>query len=129
MVLQAAADLQDEPVNSTDYEQSVAFFTGRGPWAEWRSEVAGMIDLHPDDLRRLGQRIIDKRMAEHRAQQGAGEAMVAHAPAPSPPPVEPLVIPDFVVKMREVRERSVPAHRWQRKEENKGGWVRRFAAA
>ena len=66
VVLQAKSDIETEPMDSVDYAQAVAFFTGGGEWAHGRANVADFLDLHPDDLERCGRRWI----AARRRQEG-----------------------------------------------------------
>jgi len=93
MLLIAVSDIRDEPYDSTDYTQSALFFTApAGSWASWRAEVAEMIDLHADDLRRLGRAEIAAREAREpppvRAQPAVGPIVILHqtiGPTPSAP--------------------------------------------
>jgi hypothetical protein len=65
VVLQAKADLENEPIGSIIYNQAAAFFVSRGEWAESRLIVADCLDMHPDDLKRCGERwIADRRRRE-----------------------------------------------------------------
>jgi hypothetical protein len=58
----AAHDLDTEPYGSTDYAQSVLFFTAAsGEWADSREAIADQLGLHGDDLARLGARAIAAR--------------------------------------------------------------------
>jgi hypothetical protein len=63
VVLQARDDIDTEHYLSHDYHQAVAFFTHDGLWGQSRQEIADRIDLHPDDLERLGQVAIKARHA------------------------------------------------------------------
>jgi hypothetical protein len=64
VVSTAHEDIETGHYRSVDYSQSVSFFTEpTGTWAEWRTRVAEMIDLHGDDLKRLGERAITAREA------------------------------------------------------------------
>jgi hypothetical protein len=65
VVLQAKADLENEPIGSIIFNQAAAFFVSRGEWAESRLIVADCLDMHPDDLKRCGERwIADRRRRE-----------------------------------------------------------------
>jgi hypothetical protein len=65
VVLQAKADLENEPIGSIIFNQAAAFFVSRGEWAESRLVVADCLDMHPDDLKRCGERwIADRRRRE-----------------------------------------------------------------
>lgn len=65
VVLQAKADLENEPIGSIVFNQAAAFFVSRGEWAESRLIVADCLDMHPDDLKRCGERwIADRRRRE-----------------------------------------------------------------
>jgi hypothetical protein len=60
-VMQAKADVEHQPFESIDYDQAVAFFIGGGAWAESRLALADCLELHPDDLERVGRRCIAAR--------------------------------------------------------------------
>ncbi len=65
VVLQAKADLENEPIGSILFNQAAAFFVSRGEWAESRAIVADCLEMHPDDLCRCGERwIADRRQRE-----------------------------------------------------------------
>jgi hypothetical protein len=66
VVLQAKADLENEPIGSILFNQAAAFFVSRGDWAESRLIVADCLNMHPDDLSRCGERWI----AERRRREG-----------------------------------------------------------
>src|SRR3954468_22279752 len=78
VVLQAKADIQTEPLRSLEFEQAVAFFTGGGDWVQTRTAIADFLELHRDDLERMGRRCINER----RAAEGL-EPLPAR-PVPSP---------------------------------------------
>jgi hypothetical protein len=61
VVLQARADIESEDRDGYDYAQAVAFFTGSGDWARSRQSIADCLELHPDDLMRLGKAAIAAR--------------------------------------------------------------------
>jgi hypothetical protein len=61
VVLQAADDIEVEPRGSVEYDDAVAFFTGRGQWLESRRAVADHCGLHADDIERLGRIAIESR--------------------------------------------------------------------
>jgi hypothetical protein len=84
VVLQAKADLENEPVGSLLFNQAAAFFVSRGEWAESRAIVADCLEMHPDDLCRCGARWI----AERREREG-----LAPEPPPALRPKTPLVLP------------------------------------
>jgi len=60
-VLQAKEDVEHQPFNSIAYDQAVAFFVGGGAWAESRSALADCLEVHPDDIERVGRRCIAAR--------------------------------------------------------------------
>src|SRR5664279_2250823 len=66
VVQQAIDDVADERIGSLDWDEAVAFFTHAGDWAAARTGVADMLELHPDDLVRVGRRLI----AERRVSEG-----------------------------------------------------------
>ena len=84
VVLQAKADLENEPIGSILFNQAAAFFVSRGEWAESRAIVADCLEIHPDDLTRSGERWI----AERRQQEGLAPEL-----ARSPRSKTPLVLP------------------------------------
>lgn len=62
VVLHAVADIDSEHYRSLEYSEAVAFFTAaRGPWAESRQAIADCLNLHTDDLTRLGRAAIEAR--------------------------------------------------------------------
>jgi hypothetical protein len=84
VVLQAKADLDNEPVGSLLFNQAAAFFVSRGEWAESRAIVADCLEMHPDDLCRCGTRWI----AERREREG-----LEPEPPRAPRSKTPLVLP------------------------------------
>ncbi len=83
VVLQAKADLENEPIGSILYNQAAAFFVSRGDWAESRMIVADCLNMHPDDLTRCGERWI----ADRRAREGLApepKRSVSHEPLQLP---------------------------------------------
>jgi hypothetical protein len=102
VVLQARADIESEDRDGYDYAQALAFFTGSGDWAKSRQSIADCLELHPDDLMRLGKAAIAARCL----RDGEVAVMVAAAgsasecamglrsrPASPIPRPEPLKIP------------------------------------
>jgi hypothetical protein len=87
VVLQAKADLENEPIGSILFNQAAAFFVNRGEWAESRLVVADCLNMHPDDLSRVGQRWI----ADRREREG-----LAPEPKRAPRSTAPLVLPHLV---------------------------------
>jgi hypothetical protein len=63
VVLQARDDIDTKHYRSHVYHEAVAFFTHDGPWGQSRQEIADRIDLHRDDLKRLGRAAIKARHA------------------------------------------------------------------
>jgi hypothetical protein len=114
MILQALDDIDAEPYYSTDYGYSVALFTRDGHWGRWRQEVAAMVNLHPDDLRRQGRvRIAARELRE-------------------PPPPKPVRTPwaPVVAVAATARPPSPPRRLANGNDRNRrnGDWVRRFIA-
>jgi hypothetical protein len=87
VVLQAKADLENEPIGAILYNQAAAFFVSRGDWAESRLIVADCLNMHPDDLSRVGQRWIDDR----RRREG-----LEPEPRVAPRKAEPIPLPRLV---------------------------------
>lgn len=84
VVLQAKADLENEPIDSILFNQASAFFISRGEWAQSRAIVADCLEMHPDDLCRCGERwIADRRKHEGLAPEPA-RPVRSEAPAPLP---------------------------------------------
>ena len=63
VVLQAKSDIETEPLGSLDFTQAVAFFIGSGQWVQNRAVIGDYLDLHRDDLEKLGRRCINARRA------------------------------------------------------------------
>jgi hypothetical protein len=61
VVTQAQEDLEHQPTRSIIYDEAVAFFVGSGHWAESRAVIADLLEMHPDNLLRCGQRWIAAR--------------------------------------------------------------------
>jgi hypothetical protein len=87
VVLQAKADLENEPIGSILYNQAAAFFVSRGDWAESRLIVADCLNMHPDDLSRVGLSWINDR----RRREG-----LEPEPQMTQKKAEPLVLPRLV---------------------------------
>src|SRR5450631_2344997 len=83
VVLQAKADLDDEPIGSVLFNQAAAFFIGRGEWAASRANVADCLEMHPDALGRWCERWI----AERRQREGLEPAPPAVFGVRSPAPL------------------------------------------
>jgi hypothetical protein len=79
VVLEARDDIAAEPIGSVRYSEAVSFFTGGGEWAQSRADIAGMVELHGDDLRRCGERWIRAR----RLKEGLPEVEPPPMPAPA----------------------------------------------
>lgn len=98
VVLHAVADIDGEHYRSAEYAEAVAFFTAaRGPWAESRQAVADCLNLHTDDLARLGRAAIEARHLRDGPEPIIVRAAVAIQPitprpvarTPDPAPVVP----------------------------------------
>lgn len=87
VVLQAKADVENEPIGSILFNQAVAFFVSRGEWADSRRIVADCLDMHPDDLSRRGERWI----AERRQREGLPPEQRSAARGK-----DPLALPNIV---------------------------------
>lgn len=61
VVHQAIVDIKNEPIGSVVFSQAAAFLTGDKEWGEARRSIGDHIDLHPDDIRRVGHRLINER--------------------------------------------------------------------
>jgi hypothetical protein len=61
VVLQARVDIDYAEYDTTLYDTAVAFFLGAGEWGESRQHIADLLELHPDDLTRLGREAIAAR--------------------------------------------------------------------
>jgi hypothetical protein len=93
VVMQAAEDIRTEERGSYHYAQSESFFTGIGEWARSREDVADSIDLHPDDLMRLGRAAIAARcLRDGDAAATVPEVSVTGVVQPSRP-VPVLLLP------------------------------------
>jgi hypothetical protein len=89
VVLQALADIADEPVGSTPFNQSVWFFIGGGDWLEGRQNIADMLSLHADDLERAGRRAANARLLKEGLPPLEKRAPTPRLPGPAQKPVEP----------------------------------------
>jgi len=95
VVLQAKADLEQEPIGSILYNQAADFFVGAGEWAKSRAMVPECLDIHSDHLYRCGKDWI----AARRAREGLPPELPSAArsiPTPLPllivlPAPEPYV--------------------------------------
>jgi hypothetical protein len=61
VVLQAKADLENEPIDSILFDQAAAFFVGGGEWGKSRAIIADCLGMHRDDLYRRGECWIAER--------------------------------------------------------------------
>lgn len=91
VLLQAKEDLRDEPIDSIDYNAAVAFFTGGGEWTIARRDIADLLEIDPDALRRLGHRWVgERRLAEGLAPEPV------RAATPAVPRAEPRPVPKLI---------------------------------
>ncbi len=79
VVLQARDDIENQPLNSVEFSQAVAFFIGSGDWVQNRTAIGDFLNLHRDDLEKAGRRCINKR----RVSEGL-EPLLARQPWPTP---------------------------------------------
>lgn len=61
VVLKAHDDLDTAKYGSSHYITAKSFFTASGKWAESRQAIADELELHPDDLMRLGRATLAAR--------------------------------------------------------------------
>jgi hypothetical protein len=61
VVLQAKEDIENAQLDSIEFTQAVAFFISSGEWAKNRTAIGDFLDLHRDDLEKLGRRCINER--------------------------------------------------------------------
>lgn len=92
VVHQAIVDLKTAPLNSLVFSQAASFFTGPGDWAEKRREIGDQIDLHADDLRRLGDRLIATRRTAAGLPALSAPLPAVRAFLPAPRPLPRLVV-------------------------------------
>lgn len=121
VVLQALEDIEVESYHSVDYTQSVLFFLGTGPWSQWRMEVAAMLDLHGDDLARVGRAGI---AARHLREPPPPPTVVVRRAPPRPEPA-PLVARPAVVR-RIVEPAAKGGHRRTTAVDRTGAWLKAF---
>jgi hypothetical protein len=95
VVLQAKTDIENEPLDSIHFAKAVAFFIGSGAWAENRVAVGDYLDLHRDDLERLGRRCINAR----RIAEGL-EPLLPRQPWPTVARAKPAEVQRFQPKAR-----------------------------
>lgn len=67
VVRRALRDIEELRPDTMEYRQAVWFFAGAGHWEESRKMVAEMVDLHPDDLAKAGQRSLAVRAKKEQA--------------------------------------------------------------
>jgi hypothetical protein len=63
VVSQAADDINTKNYQSIEYDQAVSFFTASGEWATSRQGIADFMELHVNDIERLGRTTIAVRHA------------------------------------------------------------------
>ena len=82
VVAQAVEDLMLTGLHSLEFAAAVSFFVSGGEWLQSRREIADMLDLHPDDLERLGRKQLLTRVK-------ANNLSIADIPGlgPKAPPV------------------------------------------
>src|ERR1700759_2781851 len=61
VVLQAKDDVENQPLDSIEFTQAVAFFIGSGDWVQNRTAIGDFLNLHRDDLEKAGRRCINRR--------------------------------------------------------------------
>jgi len=91
VVIQALDDIETEPMASVSFTDAEAFFTRMGAWGEARMAIADFLDLHPDDLERVGRRALAMRRAGEASRPTAARLRRAILPVRTPEFV-PLVI-------------------------------------
>jgi hypothetical protein len=79
VVLQARDDIENQPLDSVEFSQAVAFFIGSGDWVQNRTAIGDFLNLHRDDLEKAGRRCINKR----RVSEGL-EPLLVRQPWPTP---------------------------------------------
>jgi hypothetical protein len=88
VIHQALEDLDGQPYGSVTHDEAVAFFTRTGPWGGMREEIADRVDLHADDLRRIGQSRITARTAREPSPAKVPPVALS-SPQPYSPPPQP----------------------------------------
>jgi hypothetical protein len=113
VVLQAKDDIENEPLESNDFAQAVAFFIGSGSWVQNRTAIADYLDLHSDDLEKMGRRCINaRRLAEGLEPLLARQPWPTRArtsmPVQEPQPQQPVAPPPpSPTPLRQVARRQV----------------------
>lgn len=93
VVLQAKADLEQEPLGSLLYSQAESFFVGSGEWAESRAIVGDCLDIPAANLCACGKEWI----AARRAREGLpAEPLPAPPSSPATQPTVPVRLPLLV---------------------------------
>jgi hypothetical protein len=92
VILQTIHDIETAPLDSVEHADAVAFFTGGGDWLRSRRLIAEAINLHEDDLTKLGRRLVlDRRRSEGLPDEPPPRRK-ANPPMPQPlPPLPPPV--------------------------------------
>jgi hypothetical protein len=109
-VLQAKADLEDEPIDSVLFSQAAAFFVGRGKWAASRATVADYLEMHPDQLAQCGERWVAARRQREGLEPAPPAALGVRSPVPSPLPrlvAVPAPDPHAAKRRRTITPRQV----------------------
>jgi hypothetical protein len=89
VVLLAADDLLEADFGSTEYEDARSFFCSGGHWRESRTLIAEQLELHVNDLERLGRARLFERPPPKRAPAPRPVPLIpplTPAPTPTPPP-------------------------------------------
>jgi hypothetical protein len=136
VVSQAADDIRTEDYRSVEYAQAVSFFTAPGEWATSRQASADCMDLHVDDIKRLGRAVIAARHARDGAPPAEQPRPVrqsvqraVYAPPvhrPTPPVVETKRPPKLRPEPTSPRIAKLP--RKHRPARDRNWWVAQFMA-
>jgi len=111
VVIQALDDIESEPMASAAFTDAEAFFTRMGAWGEARMAIADFLDLHPDDLERVGRRALAMRRAGEASRPTAARLRRAILPAHTP---------EFVPSLALAKSQAAGAGRNQQFDERPG---------
>jgi hypothetical protein len=129
VVLSAVADIDGEHYRSAEYAQAVSFFLDPGAWGESRQNIADCLNLHADDLTRLGRAAIAARHLRDGPPPVSVRTVEAGTCRPAPRLTNPVPVvprppvirrPDPPERVREYRRRPGDSPR------DRDWWIQRF---
>jgi hypothetical protein len=132
VVTQAADDINTESYRSVEYNQAVSFFTASGDWAKSRQAIADFMELHVNDIERLGRTTIAARHAcdgpppAERPHPKQPVAYTAPVQCPAPPVAETRHL--LVPRLEPASSRNTELSRKCRPARDRNWWIAKFMA-